>query len=200
MKHTFNKSIFFLIHILIFLISQTKSSEGFLRKATSTIKRDDDDDDDDDPTDMNTILEHLKKDIQKISKDISKYDILIDILIPLGGILFLILLFVSIYEIIKCCYKRKRELRVEQNNSSFIYTDINNITKCIYTPYDSSSVRESLNEKVNNNSLDTPEFVENKTNNIEEKNDYLAPSVNEINKTQLDKSEEMKTEKDKDNK
>ena len=124
MKYTFNKSIFFLIHILIFLISQTKSSEEFFRKATSTIKRDDDDDDDDDPTDMNTILEHLKKDIQKISKDISKYDILIDILIPLGGILFLILLFVSIYEIIKCCYKRKRELRVEQNNSSFIYTDI----------------------------------------------------------------------------
>ena len=75
---------------------------------------------------MMKILEELKGEIQNINKDLAKYDTLIYILAPTSCLLFLILIGLAIYEIIKCCKATKGELIETSKNRNYTHTDYNN--------------------------------------------------------------------------
>ena len=111
MKEFSIKNIF-QFNFLIFILSQIICEENFTKNKRDIDRSDINPKPEPEPEpepqpDMIKVLEELKEDIQDISKEIAQYDTLIYILIPFATLLFLIFGAFILYEIIKCCKKKK---------------------------------------------------------------------------------------------
>jgi len=158
------------------------------------------------------ILIDLKEEIQNISKDIAKYDTLIYLLVPGSCLLFLIILSISIYEIIKCCKKNDGNSIETTENGLYLYSKNNSKLKTSST--DSSSPQESQNNELKN-SFNSSKMTESniskdilksgiygiqnskgnyyESNNVnQEKGEYVAPSIMEVNDNQQRNDEKEK--------
>ena len=200
MREYLYKSIFrlcFQIQFLIFIIiSQIECVEQIKSNLVKRKKHDDDDDDDD--KDSNEKLSDLKKDIQKLSKDISSYDTLINILIPTASIFLLIIIIISCYEIIKKYCKKPMLLNAQNITPNYYFESNYNYNKLINSTTDSSSIKLDKENQVSNylvsskninnsniNNIDNEKEEENNINNLG-KNEYDAPTLGELTIKQQD--------------
>ena len=158
------------------------------------------------------ILIDLKEQIQNLNKDIVKYDTLIYLLVPGSCHLFLIILILSIYEIVKYCKKKNGDIMETTENSLYLYSKNNSKLKTSST--DSSSPQESQNQELKNsfNSSKMAESIISKhilksgiydnpntkgnyyeSNDAnQEKGEYVAPSIMEANDNQHRNEEKEK--------
>ena len=210
MKKYFYRITLFQIKLLFFIISEIKSVENILKENHFNQSDKDDDDDDDNPPDMMKILEDLKNDIQNLSKDIAKYDTLIYVFIPTIAVLFLIIIGIIIYEVIKCCRKDEGDLIEPFKASNLIYGDENNNNssklknsstnssgsndskdKKIKNSFHSSKLTESnvskdvlksnLNISAKDKEKESIKVSNSLNNNDEGNNGYVAPPIEDIN-------------------
>lgn len=201
MQKDFYKYISFSIIFLSIIIPNTKSEEEINQGGNG--RRDDDDR----HPDFMKILIDLKEEIQNISKDIAKYDTLIYLLVPGSCLLFLIILSISIYEIIKCCKKNDGNSIETTENGLYLYSKNNSKLKTSST--DSSSPQESQNNELKNsfNSSKMTESniskdilksgiygIQNSKRDYYESNkgEYVAPSIMEVNDNQQRNDEKEK--------
>ena len=199
------------IRILFFLISKINCFEDFIEESLGMEKEREDEHEDERP-DMMKVLEDLRVEIQNISKDIAKYDTLIYLLIPAASLLFLILVSFSIYELIKCCKKREKDLIEATKPNKYLYSEnINNSSKSKISSTDSSSQKQIHNkEEVKNSFLSSKDssnlaskdvFKSDVTNSLKEKKNlnesnninngevggYVAPPIDMVNNNNEDK-------------
>ena len=147
MRENFYKNIFFQIIFLIIIITQIKSEEDILEERRPDDKENEDEDE---RPDMMKVLEDLKEEIQNLNRDITKYDTLIYMLVPISCLLFLILLGFSVYEIIKCCKNKDGDLNETTKNGNYLHSENINNSKLKNSSTDSSSPRESQDKEVKN--------------------------------------------------
>ena len=188
----FKKNIFQIIYIL-FIIARTKC-----------FNKDDKNGGSDGPPDNMKVLEELKNELQMITTEIAKFETIIYILIPTAIILFLILLGLTIYEIVKCMHKKETiliddkkyfsQLLDSSSDSSSQKKKSNNNE--IKNSFHSSTVTESINS----NNLKQSEVFNSLNDNINIKDSNInssnnrslsgceAPLVQEL-KPQLNKEE-----------
>ena len=200
MQKDFYKYISFSIIFLSIIIPNAKSDEEINKGGND--RRDDDR-----HPDFMKILIDLKEEIQNISKDIAKYDTLIYLLIPGSCLLFLIILSISIYEIIKCCKKNDGNSIETTENGLYLYSKNNSKLKTSST--DSSSPQESQNNELKNsfNSSKMTESniskdilksgiygIQNSKRDYYESNkgEYVAPYIMEVNDNQQRNDEKEK--------
>ena len=207
MQKDFYKYISFSIIFFLIIIPNTKSEEEINQGGND--RRDDDDR----HPDFMKILIDLKEEIQNISKDIAKYDTLIYLLVPGSCLLFLIILSISIYEIVKCCKKKNGDSIETTENGLYLYSKNNSKLKTSST--DSSSPKESQNQELKN-SFNSSKMTESniskdillksgiygnpnskgnlyESNNVnQEKGEYVAPSIMEVNDNQQGNEEKEK--------
>ena len=205
MQKDFYIYISFSIIFLLIIIPNTKGNEEINEGGNG--RRDDDG-----RPDIMKILIDLKDEIQNLNKDIAKYDTLIYLLVPGSCLLFLILLSLSIYEIVKCCKKKDGDIVETTENGLCLYSKNNSKLKTSST--DSSSPQESQNQELKNsfNSskmtesiiskhilksgiYDNPNSNENyyESNDAnQEKGEYVAPSIMEVNVDQQRNEEKEK--------
>ena len=206
MQKDFYKYISFSIIFFLIIIPNTKSEEEINQGGNG--RRDDDDR----HPDFMKILIDLKEEIQNISKDIAKYDTLIYLLVPGSCLLFLIILSISIYEIVKCCKKNDGNSIETTENGLYLYSKNNSKLKTSST--DSSSPQESQNNELKN-SFNSSKMTESniskdilksgiygiqnskgnyyESNNVnQEKGEYIAPSIMEVNDNQQRNDEKEK--------
>ena len=180
MKEYSYKSIFLLSFLYQFFFLKSIFCKKTGKDRYETTKKDDI------PHELLEELENLKSEIQDLSKNISKYDTLIYVLIPTAIILFLIFIGLLIYEIIKKCRKKSQNLNKQNRNSVDLYEDNNNqyintenlqITqKCfsksslsstkLYESNDISRSQNVLNQR-NENIVESKEFTKENINSFE---------------------------------
>lgn len=135
------KHYFFIILIQYLLLTQVKSKYG-------------DDDDhggrDDDFPDMMELLEELEEDIKDLNKDLAKYDTLIYILIPTVCILFLIFIFILIFELVKRCNKGGNEKKIIETTGYTKTFDPDNYSQLKESTADTLSPKGTDTGKVQN--------------------------------------------------
>lgn len=195
MKEYSYKSIFLLSFFYQFFFLKSIFCKKTGKDRYETTKKDDI------PHELLEELENLKSEIQDLSKNISKYDTLIYVLIPTAIILFLIFIGLLIYEIIKKCRKKSQNLNKQKRNSVVLYEDNNNqyintenlqITqKCfsksslsstnLYESNDISRTQNFLNQRNEN-------IVESKEYNKENINSFEAPVIGGSNNNQQDEN------------
>ena len=205
MKKYFYKYISFQIIFLLIILPNIKGN-GVINKDGNGRR------DDDGRPDIMKILIDLKEEIQNISKDIAKYDTLIYLLVPGSCLLFLIILSISIYEIIKCCKKNDGNSIETTENGLYLYSKNNSKLKTSST--DSSRPQERQNNELKN-SFNSSKMTESniskdilksgiygiqnskgnyyESNNVnQEKGEYVAPSIMEVNDNQRRNDEKEK--------
>ena len=151
----FKKNIFQIINIL-FIIARTKC-----------FNKDDKNGGSEGPPDNMKVLEELKNELQMITTEIAKFETIIYILIPTAIILFLILLGLTIYEIIKCLRKKETILIDDKKYFSQLL--------------DSSSDSSSQKKKSNNNEIKNSFHSSTVTDSINSNNLKQSEVLNSLN-------------------
>ena len=190
MKKYFYKYISFQIIFLLIILPNIKGN-GVINKDGNGRR------DDDGRPDIMKILIDLKEEIQNLSRDIAKYDTLIYLLVPVSCLLFLIILGFSIHELVKFCKKDNEDLKESTKNGLYLYSK--NISKMKTSSTDLSSSKESQVKDLQNSfnsskmteSIISKDILQSDSVN-QEKSQYVAPSVKEINDNQQRNDENEK--------
>ena len=190
MKKYFYKYISFQIIFLLIILPNIKGN-GVINKDGNGRR------DDDGRPDIMKILIDLKEEIQNLSRDIAKYDTLIYLLVPVSCLLFLIILGFSIHELVKFCKKDNEDLKESTKNGLYLYSK--NISKMKTSSTDLSSSKESQVKDLQNSfnsskmteSIISKDILKSYSVN-QEKSQYVAPSVKEINDNQQRNDENEK--------
>ena len=190
MKKYFYKYISFQIIFLLIILPNIKGN-GVINKDGNGRR------DDDGRPDIMKILIDLKEEIQNLSRDIAKYDTLIYLLVPVSCLLFLIILGFSIHELVKFCKKDNEDLKESTKNGLYLYSK--NISKMKTSSTDLSSSKEnqvkdlqnSFNSSKMTESIISKDILKSDSVN-QEKSQYVAPSVKEINDNQQRNDENEK--------